>query len=146
MEDTNVFALITPDGTMTFEEGVPDRVWEKVDPHGDTEGFMVTHPDHATMRPGLRGYVGGSSALRREESQYNHRGSHMVMRLGGSRVYVELFGNVALCGYQPQPDGDVDVAGLTAEQQTQLADVHHELNQPVSSVEPHPYEDDWDDA
>lgn len=121
MADTNTFALITHDGELTFEQGVPDQAYARVDPHGNAEGFTVAHPDR--VDPGYRAYVGGISALRPEEFPFSPVGSAMATVMAaarGGRLQVDVHGNLALCGYVMLADGDIDVDGLTAEQQDEI--------------------------
>uniref|UniRef100_UPI003F497D09 hypothetical protein n=1 Tax=Promicromonospora sp. CA-289581 TaxID=3240013 RepID=UPI003F497D09 len=126
--DTNTFALIAPDGTLTFEEGVPDQAWAKVDPHSNAEGFTVAHA--SSGEPGLRAYVGGISALKPDEYPYNQVGSGLAIVLAasyGGRLQVDVYGHLAVCGYEMDSDGDVDVAGLTLLQQDLVTTAHAEV-------------------
>lgn len=60
--DTNVYAVINPEGELHFRTGVPYAMWRETDPHhGAHSGFTVTEAQQWT--PGLRGYVGDVSAL-----------------------------------------------------------------------------------
>jgi hypothetical protein len=128
MEQTSTFALMTPDGALSFHQGIPGKMWAQTDPHyGDTEGFTVEHPDHGSGRAGLRAYVGAVSSIQTEKYAPNPIASQAVMILAaqaGGRLGVALDGNVTVCGYAPQGNGDVDVAGLTEEQRARIAEVH----------------------
>lgn len=127
MENTNTFALITPKGALTFEEGVPDQARAKVDPRSDAEGFTVAHA--SSGEPGLRAYVGASSALRPDEYPYNQVGSGLAIVLAasyGGRLQVDVYGYLAVCGWETA-GRDAAVAGLTLLQQDLVTTAHAEV-------------------
>jgi hypothetical protein len=126
MENTNTFALITPKGALTFEEGVPDQARAKVEDHGGAEGFTVAHA--SLGEPGLRAYVGSNSALKFDE--YSPVGSGLAIVLAasyGGRLQVDVYGYLAVCGWEIDSDRDGAVAGLTLRQQDLVTTAHAEV-------------------
>ena len=134
MEDTTTFALIAPDGTLTFEKGGPHQAYAKVDPYSNAEGFTVAHPSREEA--GLRAYVGGISALKPDEFPFSPVGCGLATVLAasyGGRLQVDVHGYLAVFGYEMLEDGDIDVAGLTAEQQELVTTAHAEVVRLLSS-------------
>lgn len=120
MENTNTFALIDPAGTLHFETGVPDVMWDQTDPHfHTTAGFQVTHL-LGREQPGMRGYVGDVSANHPHEYPPNPVAEHVVATIVG-RPLLEVYGNLTLCGHAFNDDGEDELAGLTAEQQATIS-------------------------
>jgi len=129
MEDTNVFALISPTGELQFQTGVPDAMRDQTDPHfRTTSGFQVTHLLDREA-PGMRGYVGDVSANYPDRYAPNRVAERVVAAIVG-RPLLEVYGNLALCGHQLDADGADDLAGLTLEQQATIRAAHEKVTTP----------------
>lgn len=119
---TGIYALICPDGSLQFREGVPDRMRKDSDPqHGAPSAFPILRPSWGAH--GLHGHIADASALDRDAYPPNHVAGPLVAALGGPGQYI--FGNLTVCGSCVAPDGgEAELCGLIEAQQRLIIGIH----------------------
>lgn len=112
--DTNVYAVIDPEGELHFCRGVPHAMWRKCDPHHETtpSGFAVVEAPRWTGSLGMRGFVSDVSALFPDLYWPNPVGRALASALSSQQV-IRLFGNLVLCGWRYFDDGEAGEVGLS---------------------------------
>ncbi|NEC87825.1 hypothetical protein [Streptomyces sp. SID12501] len=121
--DTNVYALIDPEGELYFRTGVPYAMWRDTDPHNGSHcGFTVIDAQHQTRTRGVRGYVGDVSALFPEMYLPNPIAQRVASELTQQQA-IALFGKLTLCGCR-YDDGEAEDVGLTEQQQEAIRAAH----------------------
>ena len=121
----NVFALINPDGLLTFKDGTPREVRAAADPlHGAAARVIVVEPRGGAA--GIRGYRPEVGRDVPEEYPVNPvaRRVKAALAAGAGQAVPdeELRGNLALCAVDV--DGRTEV-GLTGWQQQLIRVAHH---------------------
>jgi hypothetical protein len=121
----DVFALINPDGLLTFKDGTSQEVREAADPlHGAASRVTVVDPRHGAV--GIRGYRPEVAGHLPEEYPVNPvaRRVRAALAAGAGQEVPdeELRGNLALCTMDV--DGKTEV-GLTGWQQQLIRVAHH---------------------
>jgi hypothetical protein len=122
---TAVFALINPDGLLTFKDGTPQQVRDAADIlHGVAARVTVVDPRGGVV--GIRGYRPEVAGHLPEEYPVNPvaRRVRAALAAGAGQVVPdeELRGNLSLCAVDV--DGKTEV-GLTGWQQQLIRVAHH---------------------
>ncbi|MEU7183691.1 MULTISPECIES: hypothetical protein [Streptomyces] len=117
-----IYALISPDGSLVFRDGVPDHMRKDADPHhGAPSAFAIRRP--AWGGHGLQCLVGGTSTLQHNTYPPNHIGAALVEGLDGPDQYI--FGNLTICGSRTaSATAELEMCGLTDAQQRLISAVH----------------------
>ncbi|MDW4909227.1 hypothetical protein RB628_28775 [Streptomyces sp. ADMS] len=129
---TGIYAVIRPDASLQFRDGVPDQMCKDADPHHKAPAaFTIQRP--AGGGNGLHGHVADTSALDGDAYPPNHVASPLVAALGGPDQYI--FGNLTICGSRTTPDtGEITLCSLTETQQRLIHDVHTTVSKEIESA------------
>ncbi len=123
--DTNVYAVIGPEGGLCFHRGIPEEMWRECDPHQKSmpTGLTVMEANRWLGSLGMRGFVPDVSAPFLELYPSNPIGRVVASTLSSQHI-AELFGNLVLCGLRYFGDSEVSEVGLCEVQQQAIRAAH----------------------
>jgi hypothetical protein len=116
-----VYALIGPDGALTFRDGVPDAMFKDTDPaHADPVAFTILHSQGSAQ--GLCGYTEDPSSAPSDPPP-NPVGQALVAAFGAPDP--PIHGALAICGTRTLPSSSMSgLCGLSEAQQRLIRAAH----------------------